>query len=74
MLKGRPVLPSLNSLMAFVALGSLGSFWGERSGEGRDASPGPIAHLLEFWEELGHDGRGEGWGGVKAAGRWVVLY
>jgi len=69
MLKGRPVLPSLSSLMAFVEV-SLESFWKGRSGRRWGACRARAAHLLELGEELGHGGEGEGgWGGGQLEGR-----
>ena len=57
MLKGRPVSPSLSSLMAFVLSDSV---WG--GGAHQDStgtrSGGRLTHLSESGEELGHDGKG----------------
>ena len=57
MSKGRPVLPSLYSLMALLAL-VLGSFWKAGSGGGQRRVRDCIAHLLELGEEPGHSGGG----------------
>jgi len=68
MLKGRPVSPSLSSLMAFALSASLESPWGTRQGGDREMRSGAVSRTFWNLEKNLDMMEGEGRNGVEVGG------